>query len=287
LGAPGYSAPMTMSIEHTPFGAFAPNGMARAAIQLTRAMPDSWIGRRLAFAVRQCVVTAMRGKPVDFEAFGAKMRLFPYDNICEKRLLFTPQYFDPRERAILVQHIKPGFRFIDIGANVGAYSLFVAALAGPAARILAIEPQPDIFERLAANMRLNPFGTIKAVQCAVADKPGEFTLFLDTKNRGESSMRAVRSANGLSMKVLATTLTQLLGEEKFDRIDAIKLDVEGAEDLILEPFFRDAPETLWPVLVIMEDGVGRWHTDMEPFLKARGYRQLMRTHVNYVFEREH
>jgi FkbM family methyltransferase len=276
---------MTMSLEQTPFGTFAPNSLARAAIELTRAMPDSWIGRRLAFAVRQCAVTAMRGKPVDFEAFGAKMRLFPYDNMCEKRLLFTPQYFDRRERAILVKHIKPGFRFIDIGANVGAYSLFVAALAGAKARILAVEPQPDIFERLAANMRLNPFGTIKAVQCAVADKPGDYTLFLDTKNRGESSMRALRSPNGLSIRKPATTLVQLVADEKFDRIDAIKLDVEGAEDLILEPFFNTAPQNLWPVLVIMEDGVGRWHTDMEPFLKERGYRQLLRTHVNYVFER--
>ncbi|MBV9755114.1 MAG: FkbM family methyltransferase [Hyphomicrobiales bacterium] len=272
------------SIDHTPFGAFAPSAMARAAIEMTRAMPDSWLGRRLAFALRQCVVTAMRGRPVDFEAFGANMRLFPYDNMCEKRLLFTPQYFDRGERSILMERMRPDLRFIDIGANVGAYSLFVAALAGGAARILAIEPQPDIFERLVANMRLNPFGTIKAVQCAVADKPGDFTLFLDTRNRGESSMRAVRSPNGLAMKVPATTLMQLVTEEKFERIDAIKLDVEGAEDLILEPFFHDASEALWPSLIIMEDGVGRWHTDMEPFLKARGYRQLLRTHVNYVFE---
>jgi FkbM family methyltransferase len=284
--SPGYSAPMTVSTDHTPFGAFAPSAIARTAIELTRAMPDSWLGRRLAFALRQCVVSAMRGRPVDFEAFGANMRLFPYDNMCEKRLLFTPQYFDRRERSILVERMRPDLRFIDIGANVGAYSLFVAALARGAARILAIEPQPDIFERLVANMRLNPFGTIKAVQCAVADKPGDFTLFLDTKNRGESSMRAVRSPNGLSMKVPATTLLQLVTEEKFERIDVIKLDVEGAEDLILEPFFHDAAEALWPSLIIMEDGVGSWHTDMEPFLKARGYRQLLRTHVNYVFERQ-
>jgi FkbM family methyltransferase len=276
---------MTMSVEHTPFGAYAPSALARAAIELTRAMPDSWIGRRLAFAVRQCAVTALRGRPIDFEAFGAKMRLFPYDNMCEKRLLFTPQYFDRGERAILVSHIKPGFRFIDIGANVGAYSLFVAALAGNTAQILAIEPQPDIFDRLVANMRLNPFGTIKAVQCAVADKPGEFTLFLDPRNRGESSMKAVRSPNGLAMKVPASTLIQIVAGEKFERIDAVKLDVEGCEDLILEPFFREAPEALWPSLIIMEDGVGRWHTDMEPFLLERGYRQLLRTHVNYVFER--
>jgi len=65
---------MTVSTDHTPFGAFAPGAIARTAIELTRAMPDSWLGRRLAFALRQCVVSAMRGRPVDFEAFAANMR---------------------------------------------------------------------------------------------------------------------------------------------------------------------------------------------------------------------
>ena len=88
----------------------------------------------------------------------------------------------PREGAPFLAHPRR-FTFVDIGANVGAYSLFVAARAGGTARILAVEPQPDIFDRLAYNISLNPFGTIKAVDCAVADKTGELTLFLDPATR--------------------------------------------------------------------------------------------------------
>ena len=84
-----------------------------------------------------------------------------------------------------------GFTFVDVGANIGGYSLFVAAHAGPRPRILAVEPQPDVFDRLTYNIRQNPFGTVKAVACAVADKAGEVTLFLDARNRGESSVKIV------------------------------------------------------------------------------------------------
>ena len=96
--------------------------------------------------------------------------------------------------------LREGFRFIDIGANIGAYSLFVAAKAGPTARILAVEPQPEVFARLAFNIAQNPFGTVKAVACALADKPGELTLFLDPANRGESSVRILRSSAGSTVQ---------------------------------------------------------------------------------------
>jgi hypothetical protein len=81
------------------------------------------------------------------------MRLYPDGNVCEKRVLFTPQYFDPLEREMLAGRLREGFRFIDIGANIGAYSLFVAAKAGPSARILAVEPQPEVFARWPSTSR--------------------------------------------------------------------------------------------------------------------------------------
>ena len=137
-----------------------------------------------------------------------------------------------------------------MGANVGWYALFVAQEAGPPrARILAVEPQPDIFDRLTYNIRQNPFGTIKAVACAVADKTGELTLFLDPRNKGESSVKIVGSSQTDAIRVPAVTLLDLLSREGFTDVDAIKLDVEGAEDLILDPFFRDAPASLYPVPV--------------------------------------
>lgn len=213
------------------------------------------------------------------------MRLHPYNNNCEKKVLFTPQFFDPEELAFLKSRLEGGFTFLDIGANIGAYALFVAALAGPRARILAVEPQPDVFDRLTYNIAQNPFGTVKAVACAVADKAGELTLFVDPRNRGESSLKIVGTNEGARIRVPAVTLLDLARSEGIDRIDAIKLDVEGAEDLILEPFLREAPAALHPKFLLVEDGTDQWQIDLPALLERHGYRRILRTRLNLIFER--
>lgn len=275
--------------DEKPFGAFAPKGLLARVIAWTRGAPDSFLGRKFAYALRRFGLRRLAGKPVDIESMGARMRLYPDGNVCEKRVLFTPQYFDALERDLLAAQLHDGFRFIDIGANVGAYSLFLAAKAGPTARILAVEPQPEVFSRLAYNIAQNPFGTVKAVACALADKPGELTLFLDSANRGESSVRILRSGTGATVttvRVPAVTLLALMESEGYDRLDAIKLDVEGAEDLILEPFLRDAPQHLWPAFIIIEDSRERWQTDLAGLLEANGYEMTAKTRLNLVFERK-
>ena len=164
--------------------------------------------------------------------------------------------------------------------------LFVAAHAGPSARILAIEPQAEIFERLVFNVKLNGFSRVKALNCAVADRDGEITLFVAARNRGETSMRIVNADSaGEQIRVPAKTLLGIVAEENFERIDAIKLDVEGAEDLILEPFFRQAPEALRPKLVLMEYSHGRWAADLGRILDDCGYREVLRTRTNVAYER--
>ena len=271
--------------DSRPFGVHAPQGFARWAIERTRRMPNRWSARRVAFMLRRMAINTLRGAPVDTEALGVRMRLYPYNNICEKKVLFTPQYFDAEELAALESRMRDGFTFVDVGANVGAYSLFVAAKAGPRARILAIEPQPDVFDRLTYNIRQNPFGTIKAVACAVADKAGELTLFLDHRNKGESSVKIVGPSQAETARVPAVTLLDLLHQEGFTRVDAMKLDVEGAEDLILDPFFRDAPESLYPSFFIIEDGRGQWQSDLPELLETKGYRLLVHTQLNLLYER--
>ena len=269
-----------------PYGTFAPAGLVAAITRRTGAIPDgSWHGRRLALFLRRLAISLLRGQPLDVERYGARMRLYPYNNNCEKKVLFTPQFFDPTERAILKAHLSPGCTFIDIGANIGAYSLFVAAFAGPSARIVAVEPQPDVFDRLSYNIALNPFHTVKAVACAVADKAGELTLFVDPRNRGESSLKIVGTNEGAQIRVPAVTLLDLVRSEGLTRIDAVKLDVEGAEDLILEPFFREAPESLRPGLILVENGVDQWQLDLPKLLESHGYRERTRTRLNLIFER--
>ncbi|WP_188608557.1 FkbM family methyltransferase [Chelatococcus reniformis] len=280
----------TSAPDRDTFGAFAPTPLIRAAIAVTRTLPETWLGRRVALALRQLAIRRLDGAPVDIEVLGARMRLFPYKNICEKKVLFTPQFFDAEELEILARRVEAardrdeGFNFLDVGANVGAYSVFVAAKAGPRARILSIEPQPDVFERLVFNVRQNQWPTVKAIACAVADKSGELTLFLDPDNSGESSLKILGSSDATPIRVPAKTLHQLAYEERFEHIDAAKLDVEGAEDLILEPFFRTAPRSLYPKLIILEDGSGRWQIDLPKLIEDTGYKLLVRTRLNFVFE---
>jgi FkbM family methyltransferase len=272
--------------EAPPFGAYAPTPLQRRLIAFCRRQPDTWLGKRLAFLARRFVMTGL-DHPLDVEVFGQRMRLNPFNNVSEKRVLFTPQYFDEREREILRRHIRDGYVFIDIGANVGGYSLFVASQAGSSARILAIEPQPIVFDRLVHNIGLNPTGTVKAIACALADKEGEMTLFLPARNKGEASVKYVGTPGGGDqyVQVPARTLINLLRDEGIDRIDALKIDVEGAEDLILKPFLAEAPAKLLPRLVVIENARDRWQTDCILLLERAGYRQIAQTRLNVVLER--
>ena len=275
-----------------PFGTYEPTGFIARSIGWTRGLTSRWAHARLASALRKVAMNKLGPDPIDIVTLGAKMRLFPHNNLCDKRILFTPQLFDVVERQWLGKAVEAanqageGFSFVDIGANVGAYSLFVAALAGPGARILAVEPQPDIFARLTTNIGFNSFGSIMAVDCAVADKAGELTLFLDPRNKGESSVRLLRSSAATAVKVPAVTLLQLLNDKGYTHVNAMKLDVEGAEDLILEPFLRTAPTSLWPKLIVIEDSANRWQVDLCALLLKCGYRELAHTRLNFVYVRD-
>jgi hypothetical protein len=145
-------------------------------IKLTRGLPETWLGRRLALWLRKPVIKSLGQHPVDIEVLGAKMRLFTHDNVSEKRVLFTPQFFDATEIALLRQMVHHGFQFADVGANAGIYSLAVAAMAGAQAKIVAVEPQPQMLERLRTNIALNSFTQIHVAPCAVGDGVGEITL---------------------------------------------------------------------------------------------------------------
>ncbi len=276
----------TPSTDFSDFGQFAPDGIIARLVGLTEQCPPHWAGKRRAFFLRSVAVRLLRGRPLDVSRYGARMRLYPYNNVCEKRILFTPQYFDPAELALLHSRVRGDFVFLDIGANIGAYALFVAARAGPRAKILAIEPQPDIFEHLVYNIRQNPFATVKAIDCAVADVEGDVTLFVHPRNRGQTSMRMVTAEAGSSrLRVAAKALLSIVRDEGFRRIDAAKIDVQGAEDLILDAYFRDAPAALWPRLILLENAPKRWDIDLCADLGARGYQEILRTRNNLAFER--
>jgi hypothetical protein len=87
------------------------------------------------------------------------------------------------------------------------------------------------------------------------------------------------------VSVLCKTLTAVLTEAGITAVDALKIDVEGAEDLVLAPFLRDAPQHLLPELVLIEDTRGFWQTDVFALLERRGYTVVARSKQNVAFRR--
>ena len=268
-----------------PFGSLSANKLQRAVISATKKLPKNWLGRRILILLRK-IVFSIAVNPIDLTVIGQRMRLYPTNNACEKRLIFTPHLFDPEELDYLDRLIQDPFVFLDIGANVGTYTIFAAKRANRDSRILAFEPHPVIRERLLFNISANGLKNIEVFDCAVSDGDGEIQFNMHEKNMGQSTIRSSRSHRNLKpLKVRTKSLLSIISEAEIDHINAIKIDVEGAEDIVLKPFLEQAPDRLWPDFVILEPNQNNWMTDIIAELGNRHYREIMNTGRNLIMAR--
>ena len=113
------------------------------------------------------------------------------------------------------------------------------------------------------------------------------TLFYNPVDLSETSMRIVNGENGGgSFSASAKSLATLAHEEGLKRIDLMKLDVEGAEDLALESFLTGEPEFLWPRALILAYSPAKWDVNLLGLLESRGYVRVARTRVYVMYERK-
>jgi FkbM family methyltransferase len=266
------------------WGSFAPKGMLRVLLDMTHNLPYNWLGKRVFYALRRVGRMQLAGKPVDVTRLGARLRLTAERNVCEGRILFNPDYFDARERRFLGEHLPESPVFIDAGANIGGYGFYVCHVR-PKAQVISIEAQENTFRKLAFNARQNPHMNINPVNCALADTNGTVRLFINDANSGETSIR-VRKASHTTVDVKAITLLKLAQDFDLPRIDAIKLDIEGAEDIVLKSFFETAPEHLFPRVILIENSVQRWTFNVIDFLKGFRYLPIRDFGGNVVLERK-
>ena len=274
---------MMAAFDAAPWGTHLPNRYERAVLTLTRAMPENWLGRRLAILFRRLIMGRIGEGCRDTVLWDMRLRLYPRRNGCEKNALFTPQMFDTMERRVLADAVRRkggAFTFVDIGANVGLYSLYLASCGD--VRTLAIEPQPGILERLRFHLALNPSAKIDVRPVALSDREGEVTLVLNDSDSGGTHIdkQDGRHDPGERISVPTKPLLAVLSDAGITAIDALKIDVEGAEDIVLAPFLRDAPAALLPRLVLIEDTRGFWSLDLFALLAGRGYTEAERSRQN-------
>ena len=260
-------------MQHTEkYGYFTLKGWKKQLIRLTSSMPVNFFGRKLALILRKIVIKSLPKYQdcIDAQINGINMRVYLKDNVSERKFLFMPQFFDPYERDFIKQHLKNDGIFLDIGANAGIYSLTAAKIINNSGHIYAIEPHPTMRARLQYNVKINGFDKkIKILNYAITDKMGEISLIIDDSNMGGNSLTQKRGSK--SIKVNGTTLLELLKQEKISKINIMKIDIEGAEDKALIPFFQNAHKNLYPKYIIMENSKDKWADDLENILLSKGY----------------
>lgn len=258
---------MHTAIDTLPWGALRPTRAAALCLGTIRR-------KLLRGAFREPVyrVLARLSPAYDVETSGGlKLRCRIGDNVAEMRILGRPER--------LLQHVeritaglRPGDTFVDLGANVGVFSLYAAKAVGPEGCVLAIEPAPAMLERLRFNVSANGFRNVRVAPVAVGEARGEAALHTLPDAHGSSSLHEMPGSTPQTT-VPVEPLLALLSAHGIGRIDAMKADIEGYEDRALIPFFAEAPRSLWPRRIFMETlGRGkRWQRDCLAHLMDLGY----------------
>jgi FkbM family methyltransferase len=206
----------------------------------------------------------------DVEVNGLKMRCHIEDNATERAFAMTPERPKP-ELATIIDSLRPGDVFVDVGANAGIFALHAAHKVGPTGRVVAIEPLPIMLDRLRFNIAANRFENVVVVPSAVGDEPGWLTIHICARQHGQSSAIA-EIDGGAPITVGVDTLAAVITAQRLERVDALKVDIEGFEDRALLPMVRTLPRALWPKRIMIEHRHSHlWREDCIGALCAVGY----------------
>jgi len=149
------------------------------------------------------------------------------------RYLYYFGVWEPNLTNWIRHRLRAGDVFVDIGANVGYYSLLASTLVGDSGKVVAIEALPEIFETLKDNLEINQARNVRAVNMAVWDQSDLITLFTRSDDLPATTTVMHGWADQWNLKkecqVRAASLPEILSPEEIQSVRLIKIDVEGAE----------------------------------------------------------
>lgn len=174
---------------------------------------------------------------------------------------------EPFETELVKKEIRKGDVVLDIGANIGYYTLIFAKLVGEEGKVFTFEPDPDNFALLKKNVKINGYQNVILVQKAVSNKTAMIRLYLSEDNKGDH--RIYDSHDGRkSIKIEATRLDDYFTNYN-GRINFIKIDIQGAESGALQGMSNLLKNNksvkivteFWPI------GLKRFGTNPKEYLK--------------------
>lgn len=162
---------------------------------------------------------------------GLKIAVRPVERL--GRRIWLDGYSEPEFARLLDAYLRPGMTYFDVGAHFGQYVLVAAKRIGPAGSVHAFEPTSETYAQLQANLRLNGFTWVVANHNAVYDRVTEMELKLCVNGKGAFNslgkpMRPDEEVVGTERVPTITLDSYCLGKS-IQKIDLLKIDVEGAE----------------------------------------------------------
>ncbi|WP_415714361.1 FkbM family methyltransferase [Roseibium sp.] len=279
------SEAMTLLDTRSPFGTYKAERMVQAAWRLADRHD---LSKSLRKRIRALVARFFRG-PYDLEADGLKFRIYPGENYDDRKILAKGRLPEREEHRLIEPYLGPGKVFVDVGANIGSYSVFAAGLG---ADVLSVEANPQTADKLSFNVRANDLKNVRIVNTAVGPREDTMPLWLEPSNCGFATLvkdltTGEWAGDWSPTFVKVVPLTVLADDENLGRIDVLKVDVEGFEDRVLLPFLRHAERSLWPRVILLETNCRPyWSEDCLPELASRGYKVTGQTNDNMIFELE-
>ena len=224
-----------------------------------------------------------RKSSADIIVDGLRMRCYVGDNYTENALVEGKAQDYLANAALIARDLREGDVFVDIGANCGLYSLYAARKVGHSGKVVAIEPIPEIARRARFNAKANAFDQISIRENALGAVDATITLNVNEQQFGRSCMAT--TCVGRPIDVAMTTLLSVAASESVNRIDALKIDVEGYEDQVLIPFFLNAPPSLWPGRIFIEHAQSsRWSLDVIEYMQTIGYQTVWRSKMDTLLQ---
>jgi FkbM family methyltransferase len=162
--------------------------------------------------------------------FGARIELDLSDYV--QRMMYLGCY-EPGETRTLLRYLRPGMTVVDVGANAGYFTYLAAARVGRSGRVLAVEPLPPVYRNLAAAVRDNRLDRVTVVNTALGRVAGSLPLFVPPAAHGNCAPTLVPVPGWEPVLVPVRPLDAVLDECAIDRVDLLKLDVEGFEAEVL------------------------------------------------------
>jgi len=199
------------------------NLLIKVLLFYTTAVPDhrgKW--KLIKWCIDNCGLT-LEGSFIEKRS-GSTWHLTPSDYAHQD--LFWYGVKDKWEVHHAYRYVSDDAVFIDIGANFGYYSVQMAKRMRQKGRVYAFEPNPTTCALLKYNLSLNELKNVEPIECALGDQEGSASLSCRSDNSGAAAV-----IQGFGIKV--TTLDDFAATRSLDRLDFIKIDVEGFEEKML------------------------------------------------------